>query len=91
MCGEVDLGGGQQIGDQHPHRNQRAHVPRQTEPAEEEAGAEPVDDMVDVAPVARALLVPHPREGAVETVTEPVDARATTTRSSAPGLRPAIQ
>ena len=73
---EIDLGRDQQPGREQPQRNEGAHVARQAEAPEEGARPDQVDDVVHVVAVARPLLVPHPGEGAVEAVAEPVDGEA---------------
>ena len=50
--------------------------PESASAAEEARDADGVDDVVDVEAVARALLAPHARERAVQTVAKPVHREA---------------
>ena len=74
--GEVDLGRDQEIGHEQSQRDEGAHVAGHAEAPEEGARPDQIDDVVHVVAVARPLLIPHPGQGAVEAVAEPVDGEA---------------
>ena len=71
--GEVHLDRQQVVGHQDRGGDQRRHVARQAEARDDHEGADRVEDVVDVEPVARPLAVADPGDGAVEAVAEPVD------------------
>ncbi len=70
---QVDLDREQEVRDQYAQCNQRAHVAGYRQAAHKKQHAEAVDDVIDVEPVPRALLLPHPRDRSVEAVAKPVD------------------
>ena len=47
--------------------------PPSDEPRNQEENSDRVEDVIDVEAIPRALVMPHPREGAVQAVAEPVE------------------
>ena len=73
VSGQVGLDGEQQKPNQQADRDVRMHVSRQRQPGHERQAAEAVDDVVHVEAVARTLLLAHPGQCSVETVSQPVE------------------
>ncbi len=71
--GQVGLDGKQQKPYQQSDRDVGMHVSRKRQTAHEREPAEAVDDVVHIEAVARALLLAHPGQRAVEAVSQPVE------------------
>ena len=70
--GQVGLDGKQQEPYQQADRDKRVHVSRKRQTAHQRQSAKAVDDVIHIESVARALLLAHPGQRAVEAVSKPI-------------------
>ena len=89
--GERDLDRQQVIGQEQSGADAQAHEPAENQTADEEQNPQRVEDVIDVIPVTRPLVVPHAGQVPSRLSPNQFTARKNTTPTSAIGQRGAIQ
>ena len=72
VCREGDLDHQQVVGEEETGARGAAHVPAQRQPGDQKKNPDDVEDVIDIEPVSRPLVMAHARERAIEAVAEPV-------------------